>query len=380
MISLYTSLLADRREDLGVARERLLNGLSKLEETNAVVATMKVELGALAPVIAEKSASTAILLEQVQKDQAAAEIVAARVSADEAVVKEQAVQTKAIADDAKADLDEALPALEAAVASLSSLNKNDITEIKSFPKPPPLVQMTMEAVCLLLGEKTDWDTAKRVLSDGGFMKRLFDFDKENISVKTAQQLGKYVEDAQYQPETVARQSRAAMSLCMWTHAMSVFNRVSKVVEPKRQALANAEAQLAEANATLATKQAELQAVRDKVAGLQAQLAQAQADQKSLQEQADITEKRLARAEKLTTGLADEQACLLPPSHPARRPPLHTTTPQNAALFSFAKRARTLLPARLSLSLARMLRGALRCSLSTRSHAAFCASKVPGLWG
>jgi dynein heavy chain len=63
------------------------------------------------------------------------------------------VETQAIADDAKADLDEALPALNAAIDSLKALNKGDIVEIKSFPKPPPLVQMTMEAVCILRCEQ-----------------------------------------------------------------------------------------------------------------------------------------------------------------------------------------------------------------------------------
>ena len=44
----------------------------------------------------------------------------------------------------------------------------------------------------------------------------------------AKKLRKYVEDPQYNPENVAKQSRAAMSLCMWTHAMDVYNRVSKI--------------------------------------------------------------------------------------------------------------------------------------------------------
>ena len=59
------------------------------------------------------------------------------------------LEIQAVADDAKADLEEAMPALNAAVDALKALNKNDITEIKSFAKPPPLVQMTMEAVCIL---------------------------------------------------------------------------------------------------------------------------------------------------------------------------------------------------------------------------------------
>lgn len=61
--------------------------------------------------------------------------------------------------------------------------QNDIVEIKSFPKPPALVQMTMEAVCILKQEKPDWDTAKKLLSDSNFMRSLEEFDKDNIPVR-----------------------------------------------------------------------------------------------------------------------------------------------------------------------------------------------------
>ena len=57
-----------------------------------------------------------------------------------------------------------------------------------------------------------------------------EFDKDNISDATIKKLKKYVDDPQYTPETVGRQSRAAMSLCMWTRAMDVYNRVAKVRE------------------------------------------------------------------------------------------------------------------------------------------------------
>ena len=43
-----------------------------------------------------------------------------------------------------------LPALAAAQKALNALNKNDIIEIKTFIKPPALVQLTMEGVCILL--------------------------------------------------------------------------------------------------------------------------------------------------------------------------------------------------------------------------------------
>lgn len=114
---------------------------------------------------------------QVAADQEQAEKVKGIVGKEEKEVKQMQQDTQIIADSAKADLDEALPALNAALNALKALNKNDIVEIKSFAKPPSLVQLTMEAVCVLKGEKPDWDTAKRLLGDGGFLKSLEEFDK-----------------------------------------------------------------------------------------------------------------------------------------------------------------------------------------------------------
>jgi len=305
LINLYLQLLGEKREENMVSKDRLLNGLQKLNETNALVDGMKEELATLAPVLEAKSKATSELLVKVSADQQEAESVKRTVAMEEREVKKMQKEIQVVADDAKADLEEAMPALCAAIDSLKSLNKNDITEIKSFAKPPSLVQMTMEAVCILKQEKPDWDTAKRILSDSGFMRSLEDFDKDNIPDLVAKKLRKYIEDPQYTPENVAKQSKAAMSLCMWTHAMDVYNRVSKVVGPKRAKLSQAEAQLAEANRKLSEKQAALRKVEDNVEALKQQLHQAQQEQKELNEQADLTRKRLDRAGKLTNGLASE---------------------------------------------------------------------------
>lgn len=45
-----------------------------------------------------------------------------------------------MAEIAQADLAQAMPALEAAIAALEALNKKDITEIKSYGQPPLLVR------------------------------------------------------------------------------------------------------------------------------------------------------------------------------------------------------------------------------------------------
>ncbi|CAM9519817.1 unnamed protein product, partial [Discosporangium mesarthrocarpum] len=68
----------------------------------------------------------------------------------EKIAKEE-VECKAIADDAQADLAVAMPALEKAMIEVDKLDKTAITEVKSFTKPPPLVETVMAAVMTLMG-------------------------------------------------------------------------------------------------------------------------------------------------------------------------------------------------------------------------------------
>lgn len=60
---------------------------------------------------------------EVLQDQAGAEVVRANVAREEAAVAQTAAEAKALAEGAKADLAQALPALQAAIDSLSALNK-----------------------------------------------------------------------------------------------------------------------------------------------------------------------------------------------------------------------------------------------------------------
>lgn len=68
-------------------------------------------------------------LSLLQVDTAVAEKTRSAVQAEEAKANEKAQTAQAIADDAQKDLAEALPALDAALASLKNLNRNDVTEV-----------------------------------------------------------------------------------------------------------------------------------------------------------------------------------------------------------------------------------------------------------
>ena len=67
-----------------------------------------------------------------QKDTVVAEETRKSVQAEEAKAAEKARIAGAIAADAQKNLDEALPALDAALTSLKSLNKTDVAEVRDF--------------------------------------------------------------------------------------------------------------------------------------------------------------------------------------------------------------------------------------------------------
>lgn len=305
LISLYLEMILEKREEKDVALRRLQTGVDKIDEANGIVNNLQEELTKLAPFITQKIKEADELVPTVTEEQKKAEVIKEKVEAEARVVGKQAADVRAIQEDAQKDLDVAMPALESALKSLDALDKKDIQEIKSFPKPPPLVMMTMEAVNILLQEKPDWDTAKKVLSDTKFMDKLKSFDKDNIPQKVLKQLEKYTQKEEYKPATVGNQSRAAMSLCMWTHAMDTYSKVAKEVEPKKAKVAELTEQLNVANAALKAKQDDLQKVINQVAALQKRLKDTINEKERLENEAALTKARLARADILTVGLKDE---------------------------------------------------------------------------
>ncbi|XP_066516038.1 dynein axonemal heavy chain 6 isoform X2 [Hoplias malabaricus] len=306
LINLYLSMLGQKREQLEAARDRVKNGLTKLLETNELVDKMKIDLSALEPVLKQKSIDVNALMEKLAIDQEKADQVRRVVKEDEALAKVKAEETQSMADDAQRDLDEALPALDSANKALDALDKADISEIRVFTKPPDLVMTVMEAVCILLSSKTDWASAKQVLGDSNFLRRLTEYDKDNIKPQILQKLHRYIQNPDFIPEKVEKVSKACKSMCMWVRAMDLYSRVLKEVGPKREKLAAAQAELDTTMSTLREKQAKLQEVENQIKVLQEQFDSSFAEKEGLAKTIALTEARLGRSEKLTAALGDEQ--------------------------------------------------------------------------
>lgn len=305
LINMYAAKLAELQAQVDIKIDQMSVGTQKLNETNAIVDGLRGELKQLEPILIEKKAAAEKMLKQVAVDQTEADAKKEKVSAEEAELSRQSQEVAAVAAEAQADLDVALPALNAAVKALDSLTKNDITEVKAFKNPPVAVKVTMEGICIMLERKADWDEAKKLLGENDFLNKLKLYDKDNIKEAIIKKIQKFIVDPNMQVDVVTKVSQAAKGLCMWIHAMNVYHKVAKEVQPKRERVKEMNEQLAQANASLKEKQDALQAVLDKVAALQQQCDNTVAEKQELELAQEQTAMRLANAEKLTSGLSSE---------------------------------------------------------------------------
>lgn len=74
---------------------------------------------------------------------------------------------------------------------------------------------------------------------------------------------RYCTNSDFYPDVIKSASTACEGLCKWVRAMEVYDRVAKVVAPKKAKLAEAEGELAMQMAKLNEKRAELKTILGK---------------------------------------------------------------------------------------------------------------------
>ncbi|NXN51379.1 DYH1 protein, partial [Rynchops niger] len=310
-LSIFSSLIGKKKQELMTAKKRMKSGLDKLLQTAEDVARMQEELESARPLLAQAAKDTLATMEQLQVDTAVAEETRSAVQAEETKAKVKAQTAQAIADDAQKDLAEALPALDAALASLRNLNKSDVTEVRAMQRPPLGVKMVIEAVCIMkgvkpkrvpgekLGTKVDdyWEPGRGLLQDPGkFLDSLFKYDKDNIADSVIKAIQPYIDSEEFQPAAIAKVSKACTSICQWVRAMHKYHFVAKVVEPKRRAWQEAEEDLRATQQVLEEAKERLREVESGIAMLQDKYKMCIAKKEELEMKCEQCQQRLGRAD------------------------------------------------------------------------------------
>ncbi|XP_074778161.1 dynein axonemal heavy chain 17 [Athene noctua] len=311
-IKLYQNLLSKKRSELTARIERLEKGLTKLQSTTSQVDDLKAKLAVQEAELKQKNEDADKLIhvvgvetEKVSKEKALA---------DEEELKVQAINTN-VSEKQRAcetDLAKAEPALVAAQEALNTLNKNNLTELKSFGSPPQAVVNVTAAVMVLtarggkIPKDKSWKAAKVMMGKvDTFLDTLKNFDKEHIPEACLRAFQPYRSDPSFDPGFIMSKSTAAAGLCSWCLNIVRFYEVFCEVEPKRRALEEANAELAEAQEKLSRIKKKIADLNGNLAALTAEFEKATAEKIKCQQEADATNRVITLANRLIGGLASE---------------------------------------------------------------------------
>jgi len=198
--SLYNQKIAQLRTQIG----SLAAGLHKMNSAKEDVARMRVELAAKNVELEVAGVEAARLLTEISASTAAAEKERGKVAVIVDHVRGKADEIARVKTEAEADLQEAQPALEAALAALNSISPKDIVSLKALKSPPDVIKRIMDTVLLLRHfpiNKASWQDIKgakvlvasyeeavKMMADMNFLQSLLTFPKECINDETVELL------------------------------------------------------------------------------------------------------------------------------------------------------------------------------------------------
>ena len=215
-IALYQNLLSKKYGELTTNMERLEGGLEKLKSTAGQVDDLKEKLAAQEVELKQKNEDADALIEKVGIEQEKVGKEKEIADAEEKKVAKINEEVSKKQKDCERDLARAEPALKAAAAALDTLNKANLTELKSFGKPPPICVRVVAAVMSLLmpankiPKKISWNDGKNFMGKvDQFLDSLVNFDKENIQDGNRKAVDPYLKDEEFEPDFVKSKSLAA---------------------------------------------------------------------------------------------------------------------------------------------------------------------------
>ena len=331
LLQTFMRLLREKREFVFKQKARLESGLDKLKLTEDRVADLQEQLKAKQPILKKTQEEIKGLMVKLAADR---EVAAEKQAVAQREEREAAGKADACAKLKKAcedRLGEAEPMLVAAVKSVKKITSAQINEIQTIKVPPKGATITMDVVGMLLffgecprefitgsiGQKeANWMLAVRskLKYPNAFLEELTEgYQKEQLTENLVRKVEQKIRDREkeldvrFEPADIAGSASVPVSyLCMWAHAMIKWFYVNKEVQPLREQLTQAQAELAVVMEQLTDTRAKLKAVEDNVAMLQKQYDKAVAEQTALEKEVEVTSQKLSRAERLINGLKDEK--------------------------------------------------------------------------
>ena len=242
-VAQYQKLYIEKRDDLEEQQRHLNVGLDKLKDTVEKVSELRKSLAEKKDQLERKSAEANEKLQRMVADQQETE---QKRAASLEVQKALDIQEREVAERRELvlnDLARAEPAVIEAQKSVSNIKRQHLTEVRSMANPPQGVQLAMEAVCTLLGNRVEnWKAVQGIIRKDDFITNIVNFDNERQmtkSLRTKMQTD-YLSKPNFTFELVNRASKACGPLVQWVEAQVNYSEILDRVGPLREEVAQLE--------------------------------------------------------------------------------------------------------------------------------------------
>ena len=308
LIQNFVSCLNKRRETVEDEQLHINAGLEKLRQTQDNVAELKAGLGAKTAELRQKDALANKKLQQMVADQNEAEkrkVEAQKISVE---VEKQQIEINARRDEAQRDLDMAEPALLSAQASVRSIKKRDLDEVRNLARPPQNVKLTLECVAIMMGEKaSDWNEVRKMLAKSDFIPNILNFDADKLTAKQIKLVkDNYLDgNPDLTTESVTRSSKACGPLFNWAESQIMYSSVYNRVQPLREEVEQLETDSQVVKDEKDKIESEVAALEGSIEQYKNDYASLIRDVETLKAEMEVVTVKVDRAESLLKSLSNE---------------------------------------------------------------------------
>lgn len=145
-------------------------------------------------------------------------------------------EIKKVAGEISDALRSVVPLLENAKKAVGSITTLDLTEMRSYPTPPPIVMRVLEAVKIILEDcvpkgEVKWKDVKQFIRGNDFVPSVRDYSA-TMSAQTCLYLQRtFINEPSFTSEAASRASAAAGPLYQWVHAQCRAAVVQDKIKP-----------------------------------------------------------------------------------------------------------------------------------------------------
>jgi dynein heavy chain len=324
LLKLYSELLHRKVAEAEVGIDRLFNGLQRLKETAESVVRIEFELKEKLEEAEIKKSSAEAIADNVMREKKNVEVESAKAAIEKEKVDKIQKEVSEFAAVCADDLAKAEPAVAKAMAALDTLDAKQIGECKGMNTAPAGVgEVFACTACIMAGimpsiehknnkvKDMSWGAVKKQCLSNvkGYMDSLLHvktvIDDMQFPAINAAEAKKLIATDGYDPEVIKTKNSAAAGLCSFTIFIIKYYDIMLTVDPKRKALAEANATLDAANAKLVAVEALVADLNAKLATLTVELNAADAEKAAAIDVAAKGQLKLELANRLTNALASE---------------------------------------------------------------------------